>query len=230
MKSITDEMLLFSRDGVGKSAIVACVANECHQVGGRSGEVHGVEPGDYVLLTVSDTGVGMDEEVRRRIFEPFFTTKEQGLGTGPGLSMVYGAVQQSQGHVVVVHPRGRGSEVVFVVEDEPMIRRLATRVLEQAGYRARAFADAPTASAAFREDPAAVDLLLADIVMPGGSGDALAEELCGIRPALKVILTSGDTEESTVTRGKLLEDAGFIAKPYSLKDLLLSVRRALDAG
>ncbi len=75
-----------------------------------------------------------------------------------------------------------------------------------------------------------MDLLLADIVMPGGSGDALAEELCGIRPALKVILTSGDTEESTVTRGKLLEDAGFIAKPYSLKDLLLSVRRALDAG
>ena len=180
-----------------------------------------------------------------------------GRGTGLGLSMVYGAVRQNQGHVTVysepgmgssfkiylprVHaepeqaaPRAidgdsRGTERVVLVEDDPMVRRFTAKVLTMQGYRVQAFEAAESAYAAVQADPAGIDLLLTDIVMPGDNGDVLARKLRIIKSDLKVLFTSGYSEDVMIQDGLLDGGAGFIGKPYSPRELVSRVREVLDA-
>lgn len=217
----------------------------------------GVAPGKYVLLAVSDTGEGMTEEVRHRVFEPFFTTKEKGKGTGLGLSTVYGIVKQSGGNVwiysepgrgttfkvylpevvseprepgeevVEVAPRG-GSETILLVEDEAVVRGLARRILEQAGYSVVEASRGDEALRFCAEHAAEVDLLLTDVVMPEMSGKQLVDQLKSQYPELKMVFMSGYTDESIVHHGVLDSSVEFIQKPFTPAALVRKVREVLD--
>jgi two-component system, cell cycle sensor histidine kinase and response regulator CckA len=215
----------------------------------------GMRPGPYALLAVSDTGVGMDDAIRRRIFEPFFTTKPQGKGTGLGLSMVYGIVKQSGGaiwfhsepghgtrfticlpHVVgppTARPTSpptvtaRGHETVLVVEDEPPLRALAARVLAGAGYTVLQAGSGAEALALIADhDP--VHLVFTDVVMPGMNGRELVARLSALRPAMRVLYTSGYTEDAILRHGVLDDPRRFLSKPYTPALLRRRIREALD--
>jgi signal transduction histidine kinase/ActR/RegA family two-component response regulator len=221
-----------------------------------SGQV-GVQTGSYVKLAVSDTGVGMDEETRNRIFEPFFTTKEKGKGTGLGLSTVYGIVKQSGGNIWVYSGAGKGttfkvylpraksiarvnkekveeatprggSETVLLVEDEEVVRGLARRILEQAGYSVVEASKADEAIRFCEEHGNEVDLLLTDVVMPEMSGKELADRLKTQRPDLKMLFMSGYTDEAIVHHGVLDSSVEFIQKPFTPAGLIEKVRDVLD--
>jgi len=215
-----------------------------------------VSPGSYVLLSVSDSGHGMDEETRRRAFEPFFTTKAVGKGAGLGLSMVYGIVKQSGGYIFIdsqpglgatfriylpaldepamprpasaVVRRSGGTERVLVVEDEPSVRRLTCRILESAGYQVFAAADPLDALelGAARREP--IHLLVTDVVMPKMSGSQLANRLLTLWPSLRVLYMSGYMEDAIVHHGVLEPGTEFIAKPFTASELTRKVREVID--
>jgi two-component system cell cycle sensor histidine kinase/response regulator CckA len=221
-----------------------------------SGHV-GVQTGNYVMLAVSDTGTGMDEETRQRIFEPFFTTKEKGKGTGLGLSTVYGIVKQSGGNIWVYSEPGKGStfkvylprveskadqlkeniadtvvvggsETVLLVEDEDVVRGLARRILEQAGYSVVEAGRAAEALGFCEEHIGEIDLLLTDVVMPGMSGKELADHLQLQRPDLKLLFMSGYTDEAIGNHGILDSSVQLIQKPFTASGLTKKVRDVLD--
>ena len=215
----------------------------------------GAAPGRNIAIAVTDNGIGMDAETRRRIFEPFFTTKAEGKGTGLGLSTVYGVVQQSGGSVSVesesgkgttfriflpqVHarlqqgtvdegavPAGRG-ELVLVVEDEPVLRGLVQLMIESLGYRARVASNGAEAKALILEDGLRPDLLLTDVVMPGMSGAALVEELRRIMPDLRFIFMSG-YPDTAIARHRIPNAAfDFLQKPFSIRDLANKIETVL---
>ncbi len=216
-----------------------------------------VHPGECVLIAVSDTGEGMSEEVRRRIFEPFFTTKGEGRGTGLGLAMVFGVVKQAGGTIDVYSEVGmgttfrvflprirepaeqlssvsarnelpRGSEVVLLVEDNASVRELSAAMLKRLGYRVLSAANGGEAflMAEKRREP--IDLLLTDVVMPGMNGRELAERLQKEHPEMRVLFTSGYTEDMIVRHGVIDEVVRYLAKPFSMQALALQVRRVLD--
>ena len=216
-----------------------------------------VAPGQYVLLAVSDTGPGMTPEVMRRAFDPFFTTKDVGDGRGLGLSMAYGFVKQSKGHVKIYSELGRGTtvkiylprslpygpisapaalvlgeprgtlETVLVVEDESAVRAINLHMLTELGYRALEAADAAMALEVLR-GPTVIDLLFTDVVLPGGmSGVSLAVEAKRLRPALKVLFTSGYTENAIIHRGELVDEE-LLQKPYRRDELARRVRKMLS--
>jgi len=218
---------------------------------------HGLAAGPYALLSVSDTGVGMDETTLSHLFEPFFTTKEQGKGTGLGLATVYGIVKQSGGDVVVESSRGRGSrfavylpqvvepievvgehssrnghargsETVLLVEDEDLVRGLARRVLQQQGYEVLEAPEAPVALALCSRHAGRIDLLLTDVVMPKMSGRQLATELAPLRPEMRVLYTSGYNEEAIGRRGVTDLGGAFLSKPFTPAALVRKVREVLD--
>jgi CheY-like chemotaxis protein len=222
--------------------------------GGGEGEV---EPGTFVRISVEDTGAGMSPETLARAFEPFFSTKAVGQGTGLGLSMVYGIVRQSGGFVRIdstpgagtvitvclplveaevttpdaprAAPRGRG-EAILVVEDESVVRSLASRVLEAAGYR---IYQAPNGAAALdflTAHPDEVDLVLTDIVMPRMSGRELAERIRERQPGLPIVFMSGYSGDEMVQRGLLLEGIPLIKKPFAPDVLETAVRSRLDSA
>jgi CheY-like chemotaxis protein len=216
-----------------------------------------VAPGEYVLIAISDTGTGIPAELIEKIFEPFFTTKEMGRGTGLGLSMVYGFVKQSGGHIKVYseeshgttvklylprsHETARdrsavassktlegGSELVLVVEDDPLVRNYVLAQIRSLGYRTLSAANAEEALRVIREEPA-IDLLFSDVIMPGPmNGPQLVAEAAKLRAGLKVLYTSGYTENAIVHQGRL--DAGvlLLAKPYRKEDLARMLRVALE--
>jgi signal transduction histidine kinase/CheY-like chemotaxis protein len=218
----------------------------------------GVIPGHYVRLSVSDTGVGMSQEVREKAFEPFFTTKEQGKGTGLGLSTVYGIVNQSKGNIWVYSEPGHGTtfkihlpsvmeeldslperdetdsfpggrETVLLVEDEPSVRDLANRLLKQQGYTVLEAANGEEALRLVQENMGErIHLLLTDVVLPQIGGKELADKLKMFRPDLKVLYTSGYTDYAIVHHGVLDSGTHFLQKPFSLKTLSRKVREALD--
>jgi len=216
-----------------------------------------VVPGRYVMLAVSDNGCGMDKETEGRIFEPFFTTKEQGKGTGLGLSTVYGIVKQSEGHLWVYSEPGRGStfkvylprveqeaysttsdiagcqtrgiETVLLVEDDPLVRHLAVRVLEEQGYTVLETSNGEEALRVVEEHQAEVHLLLTDVVMPGISGRTLAARIQAMRPATKVLFASGYTDDSIVHHGVLESGVAFLQKPFTPDGLARKVREVLDS-
>src|SRR6188768_4294619 len=222
-------------------------------------EAHtGVDSGDYVLLAVSDSGTGMSEDARAHLFEPFFTTKGPGKGTGLGLAMVYGAVQQNGGRIEVYSepelgtsfkiylprvssaehevrvteragPRN-GGEAILLVEDDDRVRGFAATVLERFGYRVHAFQVPAQALAALAELSPPPDLLVTDVVMPGMNGRVLSERVTSLFPAMKVLFVSGYTENVIVHHGVLKEDIEFLAKPYSVDQLARRVREVIDAA
>jgi signal transduction histidine kinase/ActR/RegA family two-component response regulator len=211
--------------------------------------------GEYVMLAVTDTGVGMDPETKARIFEPFFTTKQE-KGTGLGLATVYGIVKQSGGDIWVYSEPGRGTsfkiflprvhevsnempvlpratpsggtETILLAEDEESIRRVAIRVLEKAGYRVIAAKDGEEAARLADAFVGTIDLLVSDMMMPLMDGRRLAERLRVTRPETRVLLLSGYTE-STDPRAVPLGDAEFLQKPFSTDTLARKVRELLDA-
>jgi PAS domain S-box-containing protein len=216
-----------------------------------------VRPGRYVALTVQDTGSGMDEATLRQIFEPFFTTKLLGEGTGLGLSTAYGIVKQSGGYIwaesepgrgttftvllpqedapatrsIGAAPAGaelRGEETVLLVEDEPLVRRAARRILERNGYTVLEAENGKRALAHARSGEHTIHLLLTDVVMPVLGGRELAEEVLRLHPDTCVLYTSGYTGGSLASRGALEPGIALLEKPFSAESLTRAVRAVLD--
>jgi two-component system cell cycle sensor histidine kinase/response regulator CckA len=218
---------------------------------------HPVVPGRYVMLAVTDTGVGMGTEVKSQIFEPFFTTKAKGKGTGLGLSTVYGIIKQSGGYVWVYSEPGHGTtfkiylprvdapahaplpqpevetltgtETILLAEDDDTLRRLSKGLLEKAGYTVIEAENAARAVAVARAYEGAIHLLVADVVMPGGSGRDLARQLAESRPNAKVLYVSGYTDDAIVHHGMLEPGLNFLQKPFTPAALARKVRAVLDA-
>jgi CheY-like chemotaxis protein len=212
-------------------------------------------PGQYVLLSVSDTGHGMDEATKAHIFEPFFTTKEIGKGTGLGLATVYGVVKQSEGFIWVETARGvgttfeiylpqtdgkasavdeekpsnipGGSETILVVEDEAGVRELACQFLRVKGYKVLEAEGGLEALALSRSHPGVIHLLLSDMVMPKMSGTELAGELKAVRPDIRVAFMTGYSEFSRNGQDKAFPEAPILQKPFSPVSLVEIVREAL---
>ena len=213
-------------------------------------------PGAYVLLTVSDTGSGMNEEVREHLFEPFFTTKGPGQGTGLGLAMVYGAVQQNGGRIDVCSELNRGttfkiylpaakgapqqpparpavtaetrSAAVVLVEDDARVRKLANAALTRLGYQVHPFASGADALRGLASVSPCPDLLITDVIMPGMNGRVLAERVAALLPTIRVLFVSGYNEDLIADRGVLKTGIEFLAKPYSIEQLARRVREVLD--
>ena len=213
--------------------------------------------GHYVLLTVTDTGVGMDATTRNRVFEPFFTTKEKGKGTGLGLSMVYGVVKQSGGYIDVQSELGqgatfnillpiaeepvgkaqhsdapesdsKGNETVLLVEDEMSLRKLTRHLLEMKGYTVLEAESGIEALKVSAEYVGTIHLLLTDVVMPVMSGRVLADELLNARSEMHVVFMSGYTGQTVGAHGVLAEGSYFLPKPFTREALGKKVREALD--
>lgn len=217
----------------------------------------GVKPGFYVMLSISDTGVGMKPEVKERIFEPFFTTKEMGKGTGLGLSTVYGIVKQSEGNIWVYSELGKGTtfkiylpqvqeelsemkkevmigeipygnETILVIEDEDSVRKLAVRLLRRQGYKVLEAEGSGKAFMLCERYREPIHLILTDVVMPEMSGRELTEHLNRIHPEAKILYMSGYTDNVILHHGILEKGIAFIQKPFTLEILAKKVREVLD--
>ncbi|MBK7594632.1 MAG: response regulator [Gemmatimonadetes bacterium] len=214
-----------------------------------------VEAGPYVMLAVSDTGVGMDPETRRRVFEPFFTTKPTGIGTGLGLSTVFGIVKQSGGHIYVYSepeqgstfkiylpvaagepatrapmpkPHApRGTETVLLVEDDDAVRAVTRMALQRSGYTVLEASTGREAIALAARHPGSIDLLLSDVVMPEVGGREVAAAVTAARPDTKVLYLSGYTDDAVVRHGILRAEVAFLQKPFTPAALAKKVRQVL---
>jgi signal transduction histidine kinase len=216
-----------------------------------------VTPGPYVMLAVSDTGIGMDDETMNHIFEPFFTTKDPGKGTGLGLAMVYGIVKQSGGNIWVyseprqgttfkiylpvvadesvlplpahhAEPGPRGTETLLLVEDEDALRQLLNDILTDEGYSILQAASGTEAMNICAEHPDTIHLLVTDVVMPGMGGRQLVENLAATRPNMKILYMSGYTDNAIVHHGVLDAGTAFLQKPFTPISVLRKVREVLD--
>jgi signal transduction histidine kinase/ActR/RegA family two-component response regulator len=212
-------------------------------------------PGRYLELTVADTGHGMTEETMARIYDPFFTTKDKGQGTGMGLSMIHGIVKECKGDISVTSQPGKGttfkvllpvcspsqtvdmakatampggSEDILFVDDEPMQTDLATKILVPLGYHVKAFNDSVAALDAFRSSPDGFDLIVTDMYMPKMNGKKLASKIHDLRPRTPIILCTGyaDTRVADPVENGPIDD--YLMKPFSMRDLALTIRKVLD--
>ena len=214
--------------------------------------------GTYTLLAVSDSGAGMTDDVRAKLFEPFFTTKGPGQGTGLGLAMVYGAVQQNGGRIEVVSEPNQGTTfkiflppadgapaqpsplapaadgsrraTIVLVEDDPRVRRTANSALTSLGHDVHTFANGADALTAVASLRPVPELLITDVVMPGMNGRVLAERAAAMLPGLRILFVSGYAEDVIVERGILKTGIEFLAKPYSIEQLARRIREVLDGG
>ncbi len=216
-----------------------------------------IKPGDYVMLAVSDTGIGMEDDIKKQIFEPFFTTKEIGKGTGLGLATVYGIVKQSGGNIWVYSEAGRGtsfkiylpriavpptilevpsgktsfqtgSETILLVEDEETVRNLSREVLELCGYKVIEAENGLAALAICKKYQKQIDLLMTDVVMPQMGGRELAETLTQIYPQMRVLFTSGYTDDAIFRHGMIEIGKNFIQKPFTFEALACKIRELFD--
>lgn len=215
-------------------------------------------PGDYVRLTVKDTGNGMTPEIKSRLFEPYFTTKRVGKGTGLGLAVVHGIVNQNSGLIQVTSEPGAGaifelyfpavegtviapkhegnnkpkpgSEFLLLVEDEDAVRRLLLRVLQQQGYKVLVASNGREALELVKNHHEPLDLLVTDVVMPELGGPELAHALCPRYPDIKVLFVSGHTDDAMVRHGLVQDEVAFLQKPFSPLTLVKKVREVLDAA
>ena len=225
--------------------------------GAYAAEHFGVSPGAYVMLAVSDSGVGMDKDTQSRIFEPFFTTKEAGKGTGLGLSTVFGIVRQSGGNIWVYSEPGQGAtfkvylpvaagepvqqgapvepatlqgtETILLVEDQDEVRRVAQQILSRGGYHVIAAANAGEALICSERHPGVIHLLLTDLVMPQMSGHELAQRFAPVRPEMKVLYMSGYTDRAILQHGILDSGLAYVQKPLVPERLARRVREVLDS-
>jgi len=216
-----------------------------------------VEPGNYVVVTITDTGEGMPEAIKSKIFEPFFTTKGLGKGTGLGLSTVYGNIKQSGGHIWVYSEVGIGTsfklffprleapgerpekedqdystkkaETVLIADDEPGVKTLAANALRKLGYKVIEAGNSKEALAMSEQTKGKIDLLLTDVIMPDLNGKALADKLSKLRPDMKVLFMSGYSDKAISQNGILMPGTKLVQKPFSQKSLSKAVRDVLDA-
>jgi len=222
-----------------------------------SAKHHNIEPGPWVMLTVTDTGCGMDAETQSHIFEPFFTTKAQGKGTGLGLATVYGVVKQSGGFIYVYSEIGqgttfkiflpevtaaaeraapgreslapaRGSETILFVEDEENVRELVRDYLIGTGYTVLEAGDGAHALEVAAAYKGDIHILVTDVVMPRVSGRELASRLAEERKGIKVLYISGYTDDSIFRHGVLEGGVAYLQKPFNLKAIALKIREVLD--
>ena len=216
----------------------------------------GADPGPYIEITVTDTGIGMDAKTLSHIFEPFFTTKEEGKGTGLGLATVAGIIKQSGGHIVAASDLGKGScfrillprtadavalpglklavvpptaahNTILLAEDDGALRELIAEMLTRNGYRVLAAATPAAAQRIVREFNGPIDLLLSDVVLPGMKGPNLAEAIAQLRPQIRVLYMSGYSELDPQSRQRLPLNAPFLRKPFTTESLLLAVSEAI---
>ena len=215
------------------------------------------KPGDYVLLSVSDTGHGMERETLQHIFEPFYTTKELGRGTGLGLAMVYGIVKQHNGYIICESEVGRGTtfkiflpaiaevsepdvassgemtafgtETVLLVDDEEFVRELGARILSKAGYKVLTATNGREGADLFERERTRISLVILDLIMPEIGGAECLKELRTIDPHLKVIIASGLSTDLSKKESIEMGARGYVSKPFRMKELLRQVRKALDS-
>ncbi|HRH46712.1 MAG TPA: ATP-binding protein, partial [Pyrinomonadaceae bacterium] len=219
----------------------------------------GVKSGYYIMLAVSDSGIGMDAETQSHIFEPFYTTKEVGRGTGLGLSTVYGIVRQSGGSIWVYSEPGKGTtfkvylprvdeipqahksttannllmngtETILLVEDEKMVRKITCEILESCGYEVFEAENGSAAFLLYQKHKQNIQLLITDVILPEMNGSEIANRLLQINPELKVLYMSGYTDNAIVNQGIFNEGINFIEKPFSPDKLRQKVRDILDGN
>lgn len=250
-------LCLNARDAMPRGGRLTIETANAHLTHDYTSQYPELRPGQYVMLAVSDTGTGIAPEHLRRVFEPFFTTKEKGKGTGLGLSMVYGFIKQTGGHVNIYSEPGQGTTVrmylprttgtvqaedsehgspdthsgsatILLVEDDELVRRYAQDQLTSLGYAVIVAENGALALDILRERPD-IDLLFTDVIMPGGmSGRQLADAARELRPSLKVLYTSGYTENAIVHHGRLDPGVELLGKPYRRSDLAHKIRQVLD--
>lgn len=221
------------------------------------GALAGVAPGQYSILSVTDTGCGMDEHVKKHLFEPFFTTKDKGQGTGLGLAMVHGFVLQSGGHIEVTSDPGAGTtlklllprteakpantrpppsespppqgrETILLIEDDDSVRRLIRRVLTTCGYMLLEASNGAAAISLVEHHPGTIQLLIADVVMPCMSGPSAVEQIRKRHPAMQALYISGYTEDVVIRHGLLRGEVALLHKPFSPSELARRVREVLE--
>ncbi len=256
LEQVLVNLVVNGRDAIQHSGDIV-IATSNVRLDAEYGRLHaGAPPGDYVMVSVSDTGCGMSPAIQERIFEPFFTTKERDRGTGLGLSTVYGIVKQSGGNVwcysepgkgttfKVYLPRvesaddptpaaatvspARGSETILLVEDEAAVRLVASRILRQSGYTVIEAPDGAAAAALCAAHTGPLDLVVTDMVMPGMSAHELAAHVRAIRPEARVLFMSGYTEDAALRQRVLEPGAAFLEKPFTVQTLTRAVQGVLS--
>ena len=256
LEQVVVNLAVNARDAMPRGGDLVLETSETEITAEESPQYADLAPGRYVVLRVRDSGVGMDEETTRRVFEPFFTTKEIGRGTGLGLSMVYGFIKQSNGHIEVVSKPGqgttftvylpstsetpiartkelslsdlpRGDETILVAEDEESVREVIVRVLRECGYRVMEAPNGREALALGEHHEGHIHLLVTDVVMPETGGPELAEQLRAVRPDMKVMFISGYAENAVIP---MRREPGteLLTKPFGPGELARAVRRLLD--
>ncbi len=257
IEQVVMNLAVNARDAMQKGGKLTIETGNVELDSAYAGKHVAVKPGPYVMLSVSDTGVGMTPEVRNRVFEPFFTTKEKGKGTGLGLSTVYGIVKQSGGNIWVYSEFGKGTafkiylprvdeppeeagekvvqkeiagrgETILVVEDEEKVRQLTVQILTKNGYTVLEASHGDEASHICEQHKGPIHLMVMDVVMPGMTGRELAKSLEPHHPEMKVLYMSGYTDNAIVHHGILEKGLSFLQKPFTLEGLLRKMREVLD--
>ncbi len=257
IEQVVMNMVVNARDAMSNGGVLTIETQNVILDAAFAAEHPSVEPGPHVMLAVTDTGIGMDGPTCKKIFEPFFTTKGPAQNTGLGLSMVYGIVKQSGGSIWVSSEPGRGTtfavylpqveraahqvrpvrtdmavrgtETILIVEDEAAVRHLATRILQTAGYAGVTASHGAEALSLLERHDGPVHLLFTDVVMPGMTGRDLATRLANIRPRMKVLYTSGYTDDAILRHGVSDDADSFLEKPYTRAALTRKVRDVLDS-
>ena len=256
VEQVVMNLVVNARDAMPQGGRLNVETGEALLDEAAAADVPDARPGDYVVLSVSDTGVGMPAEVRARIFEPYFTTKDVGKGTGLGLSTVYGIVRQSDGHIAVSSEPGlgttfriylprseapppvaaaaggegmpEGTEYILLVEDDSSVRRLSKELLVRLGYSVTEAASGRAGLALGTDDSRHFDLAVCDVILGDMSGPAVVEALSALRPSIRVLYMSGYTDEAIVKTGVLDEGKPFLQKPFTPMQLSKKIREVLD--
>jgi two-component system, cell cycle sensor histidine kinase and response regulator CckA len=258
IEQIMMNLAVNARDAIGeKGKITICTENVAlNETACRN--LHGLAPGNYVILSMTDNGKGMTDKERERIFEPFFTTKAPGKGTGLGLSMVYGLVTKHNGHIACSSTQGvgttfriylpaikqelpaavekkegpapaGGTETILIVDDEQFVRELGEQILTKFGYKVITASDGESALETYSKNMDKISLVILDLIMPGMGGKKCLEELLRIKSGLKVVIASGYSPEDDAKSAMESGAKGFISKPYNVRNMLKEVREVLDA-